>query len=265
MACGTGKTFTALKITEREADGFALVLVPSIALVGQVLNEWTTHAEKPINSICVCSDPRVSQTRRKSGADQDSFSIVDLTVPATTDPKRIVEQFNKFQNGNLTVIFSTYQSIEAIEEAQKQGLPGFGIIVCDEAHRTTGVTLSGNDESAFVRVHDNRNVKGMKRLYMTATPRLYHDDAKTKAKQKDAVLCSMDDPAIYGEEIYRIGFGEAVEKGLLSDYKVLVFTVSDKDIPAAFQEIIADNTTKELPADAGAKIILTIQASHNMV
>jgi len=265
MACGTGKTFTALKITEREADGFALVLVPSIALVGQVLNEWTTHAEKPINSICVCSDPRVSQTRRKSGADQDSFSIVDLTVPATTDPKRIVEQFNKFQNGNLTVIFSTYQSIEAIEEAQKQGLPGFGIIVCDEAHRTTGVTLSGNDESAFVRVHDNRNVKGMKRLYMTATPRLYHDDAKTKAKQKDAVLCSMDDPAIYGEEIYRIGFGEAVEKGLLSDYKVLVFTVSDKDIPAAFQEIIADNTTKELPADAGAKIIGCINALSKQV
>jgi len=116
-----------VKITEREADGFALVLVPSIALVGQVLNEWTTHAEKPINFICVCSDPRVSQTRRKSGADQGSFSIVDLTVPATTDTKRIVEQFNKFQNGNLTVIFSTYQSIEAIEEAQKQGLPASGL------------------------------------------------------------------------------------------------------------------------------------------
>ena len=265
MACGTGKTFTALKITEREANGFALVLVPSIALVGQVLNEWTTHAEKPINSICVCSDPKVSQTRRKSGADQDRFSIVDLTIPATTDPKRIVEQFNKFQNGNLTVIFSTYQSIEAIEEAQEQGLPDFGIIVCDEAHRTTGVTLSGGDESAFVRVHDNRNVKGMKRLYMTATPRLYHDDAKAKAKQNDAILCSMDDPEIYGEEIYRIGFGEAVEKGLLSDYKVLVFTVSDKDIPAAFQEIIADDTTKELPADAGAKIIGCINALSKQV
>ena len=267
MACGTGKTFTALRIAERESDGFALVLVPSIALVGQVLGEWAAHAETPIKPICVCSDPKVSQmqTRRKGGEDTDGYSTVDLAFPATTDPKKIIGQYKSFEGGGLAVIFSTYQSIEAVEAAQKSGLPDFGIIICDEAHRTTGVTISGDDEAAFVRVHDNGNIRAKKRLYMTATPRLYHDDAKAKAKQRDAVLCSMDDPEIYGEEIYRIGFGEAVEKGLLSDYKVLVFTVSDRDVPASFQAIMADAKTSELPADAGAKIVGCINALSKQV
>ena len=266
MACGTGKTFTALRIAEREADGFALVLVPSIALVGQTLNEWTAHAETPINPICVCSDPKVSQTRRKGGSDYyDAFGTIDLALPATTDPAKITGQYRAFKPGGLTVIFSTYHSIGAIEAAQKEGLPEFGLVICDEAHRTTGVTLSGDDEAVFVHVHDNGRIKAKKRLYMTATPRLYHDDAKAKAKLHDAVLCSMDDPEIYGDEIHRIGFGKAVEKNLLSDYKVLVFTVSDRDIPASFQKVIADSKTSELPADAGAKIVGCLNALSKQV
>jgi len=260
MACGTGKTFTALKIAEREADGLALVLVPSIALVGQILREWTAHAEKPLNAICVCSDPKVTQSKRASDSDPDTFSVVDLTVPATTDPRRVKDLFMKFKDKNTTVVFSTYQSIEVIEDAQKLGLPEFGLIVCDEAHRTTGVTLSGEDAAVFVRVHDDNSVKAKKRLYMTATPRLYTLESKAEAQKNDAVLCSMDDPEIYGEEIYRIGFGEAVEKDLLSDYKVLIFTVSDKDVPAALQEAIAADTQGELPADTGAKIVGCINA-----
>ena len=262
MACGTGKTFTSLKIMEREAERLALVLVPSIALVGQILREWTAHAEKPLNTICVCSDPKISQSRKKNATDSDAYSTVDLSVPATTDPKRIVEQCAK---GGLTVVFSTYQSIEAVEKAQKQGLPEFDLIVCDEAHRTTGVKLSGDDESAFIRVHNNDLIKTKKRLYMTATPRLYNEDSKSKAKKNDAILCSMDDEELYGAEIHRIGFGEAVEKGLLTDYKVLIFTVSDKDIPQAVQNIITSKTSELNIDDVGAKIVGCINALSKQV
>ena len=264
MACGTGKTFTSLKIAEREACRLALVLVPSISLVGQTLREWTAQSGMALNTICVCSDPKVSQSRKKSGWDEIGYSTVDLTVPATTDPKRIVEQYRNFADGDMAVIFSTYQSIEAVEEAQRQGLPEFDLIICDEAHRTTGVTLSGDEGSSFVRVHDNNLIRGRKRIYMTATPRLYTEESKKKAAKNDAVLCSMDDPALYGEEIYRIGFGEAVENGLLSDYKVLIFTVSDRDVPAAFQSVIAD-VQGELPADASAKIVGCINALSKQV
>ncbi|MCL2825555.1 MAG: DEAD/DEAH box helicase family protein, partial [Polyangiaceae bacterium] len=198
MACGTGKTFTSLIITQRESNGFTLVLVPAIALIAQILREWTSHSEKPLNTICVCSDPKVSQTKKKNYIDTNAFSTIDLTVPATTDPQRILNRFQGFNNLHDTVIFSTYQSIQTIEAAQAMGLPEFGLIVCDEAHRTTGVTLSDEHETSFVRVHDNKHIRARKRLYMTATPRLYSEDSKSKAKDADAVLCSMDDESLYG-------------------------------------------------------------------
>ncbi|MFM9156403.1 MAG: DEAD/DEAH box helicase family protein, partial [Dolichospermum sp.] len=116
--------------------------------------------------------------------------------------------------GSLTVIFSTYQSIQAISEAQKIGLPEFDLIICDEAHRTTGVTIAGTDESYFVRVHNQDFIKAKKRLYMTATPKIYSDDTKVQAKENQAFLCSMDDVPIYGKEFHRLGFGEAVSTGL---------------------------------------------------
>jgi predicted helicase len=140
----------------------------------------------------------------------------------------------------MTVVFSTYQSIQAVSDAQKAGLPEFDLIICDEAHRTTGVTLSGQDESRFVKIHDAKFILGKKRLYMTATPRIYSDDTKVKAKEGDAELCSMDDPAIFGEELHRLGFGEAVGSALLSDYKVLVLAVDEKYVTKTFQRQIAD-------------------------
>ena len=264
MACGTGKTFVSLKVVEEMGSRLVLVLVPSIALVGQILREYTAHSLNTLNTICVCSDPKVSQSRIKND-DVSSFSTIDLTVPATTDSLKIAKLFKKYNNDNLTVIFSTYQSIEVLEKAQKQYyLPEFDVIICDEAHRTTGVTISEDKESAFVRVHDNNFIKSKKRLYMTATPRLYSEDSKAKAKRNDAVLCSMDDPEMYGEEIYRIGFGEAVEKGLLSDYKVLIFTVNENDVPPSFQETVAKKD-KELPVDTAAKIIGCINAMSKQV
>lgn len=267
MACGTGKTFNALRIAENETNGKGLILflVPSIALLGQTLREWSAHANEPINAICICSDPEISKKRSKN-EDADSFSVVDLALPASTNSENILHQFQQIKEKNLpgmTVVFSTYQSIEVIARAQKvllkNDFPEFDLIICDEAHRTTGVSLAGEDESAFTKVHYQDFIKAKKRLYMTATPRLYSDDTKSKAAQAEAILCSMDDPALYGEEIYRIGFGEAVELGLLTDYKVLILTLNDKDVPPAVQKMIADGES-EITTDDASKLIGCINA-----
>lgn len=277
MACGTGKTFTSLKIAENETGGKGLVLflVPSIALLGQTLNEWTAQANEPINAICICSDSGVSQ-KKKQNEDSDGFSVVDLALPASTNVSKIVKQFRDIMNADkpgMTVVFSTYQSIDVIADAQLALLDSqdsetpfgiFDLIICDEAHRTTGVTIADSDESAFVKVHDAQFLQSWKRLYMTATPRLFDDNSKSKAAQNDAVLCSMDDTELYGEEIYRIGFGEAVEKGLLSDYKVLVLTLSENDIPVALQQAIADDSS-EINTDDASKLIGCINALSKQV
>lgn len=268
MACGTGKTFTALRIAENETAGKGLILflVPSIALLGQTLREWSTDAMEPINAICICSDPEVSRKKTKN-EDGDTSSVLDLALPASTNVSDIVQQFRSLElnkNNGLTVVFSTYQSIEVISKAQEQLFKSklkseFDLIICDEAHRTTGVTLSGEDESAFTKVHDNKFLKAKKRLYMTATPRLFSDDIKSKAAQADATLCSMDEPELYGHEIYRIGFGEAVDKNLLTDYKVLILTLNDKDVPPAVQRMIADKES-EINTDDASKLIGCINA-----
>lgn len=267
MACGTGKTFTALRIAEHETAGKGLILflVPSIALLGQALREWFAEAKEAINAVCICSDPEVSKKRNKN-EDSDTFSVVDLALPASTDPEDILRQFDHFKKSGqkgMTVVFSTYQSIEVIAKAQKHliknGVSEFDLIICDEAHRTTGVTLADEDESNFTKVHDAGFIKAKKRLYMTATPRIYNDEIKSKAAQAEAILCSMDDASLYGKEIYRIGFGEAVENGLLTDYKVLILTLNDQDVPPAVQRMIS-NSDVEINTDDVSKIIGTINA-----
>lgn len=273
MACGTGKTFTSLKIAENETNGkgFILFLVPSIALLGQTLEEWYAEADEPIKAICICSDAEVSKKKTKS-EDLDGYSTVDLALPASTDVESIICQLksNSQNDCGMTVVFSTYQSIEVIAKAQKAYKQEIGdkaifdLIVCDEAHRTTGVTLAKEDESAFVKVHNNDFIEAKKRLYMTATPRLYSDDSKSKAAQGDAILCSMDDERIYGGEIYRIGFGEAVNKGMLSDYKVLILTVSENDMPVAVQKMVT-NPENEISSDDVSKLIGCINALSKQI
>jgi predicted helicase len=268
MACGTGKTFTSLKIAEKETNhqGLVLFLVPSIALLGQTLREWADEATHPINAICICSDSEISK-KRTQNEDSDGFSAIDLALPASTNTDEILRQFKAIEyqpKGGMTVVFSTYQSIEVIAKAQKKllhhnPLSIFDLIICDEAHRTTGVTLAAEEESAFLKVHNNDFLKAKKRLYMTATPRLFSDDTKAKANNLEAVLTSMDDTALYGEEIYRIGFGEAVEKDLLSDYKVLILTLSEADVPEAVQKMIADDSN-EINSDDASKLIGCINA-----
>jgi len=266
MACGTGKTMTSLKIAEKQTDnkGTVLFLVPSIALIGQTLREWTSQADETINPICICSDPEI--TKKKNATDQDLTSTIDLAWPASTDANYVLKQFQHYKsNGNngMTVVFSTYQSIEVISKAQKvllkNGFPEFDLIICDEAHRTTGYTEPGMDDSAFVKVHDANFIKSKKRLYMTATPRLYNVDAQSQAAKMDIPLWSMDNEQHFGKEIHRIGFGEAVEKGLLTDYKVIILTLNDKDVPPAVQNMIANGET-EIKTDDLTKLIGTVNA-----
>lgn len=274
MACGTGKTFTSLKIAENETNnnGLILFLVPSIALLGQTLRSWSQQSTLPINAVCICSDAQVSRQEEKN--DDNSISVLDLALPASTDTNYIVHQLNGIKSSKkegMTVVFSTYQSIEVIAKAQSQLLSVtnneygiFDLIICDEAHRTTGVTLKGSEESSFVKVHDNTFIKANKRIYMTATPRLYKDEVKDKAKENDAVLCSMDDVNMYGDEIYRIGFSEAVEKNLLTDYKVLILAVGDKDITPALQEVIS-NEDGTITVDDASKFVGCINALSKRV
>ena len=250
MACGTGKTFTALKLAEvmTKSDGQVLFLVPSISLLSQTLREWTAETDAVLHAFAVCSDSKV-------GKHSEDISRHDLLIPASTDTSSLMKGLERVASKKaMTVIFSTYQSIDVIAKAQKKGLPEFDLIICDEAHRTTGVTLADEDESHFVKVHDQKQVKGKKRLYMTATPRVYGDAAKTKAEEGGAVLASMDDVATYGMEFHRLGFGKAVGEHLLTDYKVLVLAIDEAIIDPKFQKALADENS-EIQIEDMAKII----------
>ena len=228
MACGTGKTLMALRLAEEYLEGRGAVLfcAPSISLVGQSMREWLAQSRVPLAPLVVCSDAKASRIEDAIPLTLDSFEY-----PATTKPDRLCAAWEaSHANDGLTVVFSTYQSIDVIHAAQELGLPDFDLIVCDEAHRTTGSALPGvskTEASAFMKVHYDENVRGKKRLYMTATPRIYGETAKRKGAEEDFTIASMDDESIYGPVAYQIKFGEAVERGLLTDYKVVVLTVEE--------------------------------------
>lgn len=263
MACGTGKTYTSLKIVEQETNkkGLVLFLVPSIALLGQGLNNWMTDTSAVIKPICICSDSKAS----KLNEDID-VSIVDMPYPATTNIPTTVKHLLQYRKSNaLIVVFSTYQSIDVVAEAQRQVLKetdgAFGVfdmIVCDEAHRTTGAKSKYKEESNFTKIHDNSFIQGRKRMYMTATPRYYNANIKETAKEKDMLLWSMDNEDFFGKEFFCIGFGEAVDLGLLTDYKVLVLTLSEEDLSEDLTEKIKGNN--ELTLDDASKLVGCVNA-----
>lgn len=250
MACGTGKTFTSLKLVEEQVPvgGSVLFLVPSIALLQQTLNEWTAQAEVPLRPFAVCSDASVGR------AQNEDVAVHDLGFPASTDPAKLVNRY-KISTGQetLSVVFSTYQSIDVIHQAQELGLPNFDLIVCDEAHRTTGISQPGADDSAFVRVHNPEYLKAAKRLYMTATPRIYVEDSKNKAAKDGVAVYSMDDETTYGPEFHHLGFGRAVEMGHLADYKVLILAVDEESVATSFQDLLANDGDMNL--DDVARIV----------
>ncbi|WP_375657525.1 MULTISPECIES: DEAD/DEAH box helicase [unclassified Bartonella] len=256
MACGTGKTFTSLKIAETLAGKGkrVLFLVPSLALVSQTIREWTADAQVPLRSFAVCSDTKVGK-RRKNQDDIVGMETSDLVLPATTDAQTLAKEACENLADAMTVVFSTYHSIQVISDAQKEhGLPEFDLIICDEAHRTTGAVL-GTDkrESEFIKVHDNRIIRGKKRLYMTATPKIFTDKIKRKADLSDTVLASMDDEKIYGKELHHYTFAEALEHKLLSPCKVIILVVNEKEVSQSIQHLITDKNY-ELILDDRTKI-----------
>ncbi|MDT2428318.1 DEAD/DEAH box helicase family protein [Enterococcus avium] len=257
MAPGTGKTFTSLKLVEKMAkqtnkETFnVLYLVPSIQLLSQTLIGWNNDTELSMHSFAVTSDRNAS---KKKNADE--LSAKDIGFPATTDSEKLLSNYKKIENNqrHLTVVYSTYQSIEVLHEAQEKGFPEFDIVICDEAHRTTGAKALGEEASVFTRVHNNNYIKANKRLYQTATPKIYGTDAKQKAEDSSIVLSSMDNKDIYGEEIFRLGFGQAVSNDILTDYKVMVLAVDEKVIQKDMQKVLSDSENG-LDVDDVSKLI----------
>ncbi|MEA4829114.1 MAG: type ISP restriction/modification enzyme [Enterococcus thailandicus] len=257
MAPGTGKTFTSLKLVEKMAkqtnkETFnVLYLVPSIQLLSQTLIGWNNDTELSMHSFAVTSDRNAS---KKKNADE--LSAKDIGFPATTDSDKLLYNYKKIENNqrDLTVVYSTYQSIEVLHEAQEKGFPEFDIIICDEAHRTTGAKALGEEASVFTRVHNNNYIKANKRLYQTATPKIYGTDAKQKAEDSSIVLSSMDNKDIYGEEIFRLGFGQAVSNDILTDYNVMVLAVDEMVIQKDMQKVLSDSENG-LDVDDVSKLI----------
>ncbi|SJM92052.1 DEAD/DEAH box helicase [Crenothrix polyspora] len=257
MACGTGKTFTSLKIAEKLAGKGkrVLFLVPSLSLLSQTLTEWTQETATPLHSFAVCSDSDVGKKRKKDDDIVQTFTH-ELRYPATTNAARLAEAMAKrYDLRHMNVVFSTYHSIEVISNAQiHHAMADFDLIICDEAHRTTGATFDDADESMFVKVHDADFIKSAKRLYMTATPRIYGDMAKATAEKDNVALCSMDDETLFGQELYVISFSEAVKRELLVDYKVIVLAIDEAHVSQKLQKLLADENN-QLKVDDAAKII----------
>ena len=253
MPCGTGKTFTALSIAEKltKNQSTVLVLMPSLALVSQTHREFIQNTKQGMNAFIVCSD-------KKAGQDEEDISSEDLSMPPTTDSKELGQKIKEYKklNNKMNVIFSTYHSIEVISKAQKDfNLESLDLIICDEAHRTTGVESKKQDKKAsyWMLVHDNTFIKAKKRLYMTATSRVYTKAIKKKALNREYDIFSMDDQKQYGEIFYELKFSEAISKSLLSDYKVIVLAVNEDSISEAMQEAFGQD--EEINVDSAVKMV----------
>lgn len=253
MACGTGKTYTSLKIAEAIANKkFVLYMVPSLALMSQSIREWKNDCEEDFIAFSACSDKKVGKV--KNDNDQIQVKLSELAIPATTDSKKLSEEISKVEKDKMIVVFSTYQSIDVISDAQKKyKMNSFDLIICDEAHRTTGATFEDQAESHFVKIHEDKYVEGKKRLYMTATPRIFGNKAKRKADEGRVELASMDDPEKYGKEFFNRGFNWAVENNLLSDYKVVILAVDEGLVSSNLQKSLEDGS--ELKLTDATKII----------
>ncbi len=231
MACGTGKTYTSLKIMEALDPKIMLFLAPSIALLSQTFREYAKEKSEPFYASIVCSDDKVGKSKDE---DNDDINFSELPLKPSTRLEDILSTYEKAQKENKRfIIFSTYQSALRIKEAQEAGLKEIDLIICDEAHRTVGAMYSTNerdDKNAFTLCHSDKNIKAKKRLYMTATPKVYSESSKAKAKEKDNVIYSMDDADTFGEEIYTLNFSKAIALDLLTDYKVIILAVRKENL-----------------------------------
>ncbi|GAA7102439.1 helicase [Helicobacter pylori] len=235
MACGTGKTYTSLKIMEALDPKIMLFLAPSIALLSQTFREYAQEKSEPFYASIVCSDDKVGKGKKNKNDDGiDDINFSELPLKPSTRLEDILSIHEKAKKENKRfIIFSTYQSALRIQEAQRMGLNEIDLIICDEAHRTVGAMYSSNerdDKNAFTLCHSDEHIKAKKRLYMTATPKVYSESSKAKAKESDNVIYSMDDEEIFGEEIYTLNFSKAIALDLLTDYKVIILAVRSKNL-----------------------------------
>ncbi|NMC61288.1 MAG: DEAD/DEAH box helicase family protein [Candidatus Methanofastidiosa archaeon] len=228
-ACGTGKTFVSLKIVEELDPKFVLFVAPSLALVKQTLESWAEQSRSKFSYLCVCSDRSVSED-----IDDGDISISDLSVPVSTDPD-IISEFLLMDSGNRRIIFSTYHSLDAIDSALNTVGDDFyfDLTIFDEAHKTSG----SKNSKMFTLGLSDEHIKSHKRLFMTATERLVRPWIVEKAKEQDRIVFSMDDESVYGPVLDRLNFGEAIETGVISDYKIIVAGIQAKE----FYEFIKDD------------------------
>ncbi|GHP56915.1 hypothetical protein VN1192_14720 [Helicobacter pylori] len=235
MACGTGKTYTSLKIMEALEPKITLFLAPSIALLSQTFREYVQEKSEPFYASIVCSDDKVGKGKKnKNDDDTDDINFSELPKKPSTNLKDILSVYEQAQKENKRlIIFSTYQSALRIKEAQEAGLGEIDLVICDEAHRTVGAMYSSNerdDKNAFTLCHSDGNIKAKKRLYMTATPKVYSESSKARAKESDNAIYSMDMEGIFGEEIYTLNFEKAIALDLLTDYKVMILAVRKENL-----------------------------------
>ena len=236
MACGTGKTFTALRIAERTVpDGEAILfLAPSIALVSQARREWLRQTTRPLNCTVVCSDPYAGGKN-----EAEDISLSELTCPVTSKPEEIAAKL--LYAKKTKVVFCTYQSLMQVSAAQKEhGAPAFALTIADEAHRTTGALKAGREKVNFQAVHDDDILSTAKRLYMTATPRIYTERSKQQARKKEIEVVDMNDQEVYGPQLHRLRFKTAVDAGMLSDYRVILLGVNQAQVTPGLRQRLED-------------------------
>jgi predicted helicase len=216
MACGTGKTFVCLWVKERLKAKRTLVLLPSLGLLSQTLHEWAFAARDQFEALCVCSDQTVN------GRDSDeAISLVsDLPFPVSSNLKEIVNFLNRNDD---QVIFSTYQSSPLIVQAQLNSQSShFDLVIADEAHRVTG-----RNDSVFGTVLDSNKITSERRLFVTATPRIYKRGLKKAAEEAGVEVVDMSDETFFGKRFHTLTFGEAIKRDLLTDYRVLIVGVDN--------------------------------------
>jgi len=239
MCCGTGKTFTSLWIKERLKANSTLILVPSLGLLAQTLKEWTFARNKNFDVLCVCSDETVGKYE-----DPNMRHSSDLGFPVTTDSNEIRDFLNK---KGKKVIFSTYQSSPKIVEVQKSKLGiEFDLVFADEAHR-----CAGKLSEKYGSVLDSSKIRAVKRVFMTATPRTYKATFKKSAEARGVNIASMDDESVFGSVLYELKFSQAIERGLLTDYRVVIVGVDDPMIHDWIQnrELLRTETGIETDAE----------------
>ena len=251
MACGTGKTYVTLWIKEHLDAQRTLVLVPSLGLLSQLLREWTFAAATPFEVLCVCSD----QTVGTRGSDEAIHSVADLAFPVTSD----ADEVKRFLSGaGNRVVFATYQSSDVIAAAQADpAIPAFDLAVADEAHRCAGKV--GSD---FTAILDNAQIRSTKRLFATATPRTYSSTVHKAAEDRGVEVVGMDNAALFGEVLYALPFGKAIEAKLLTDYRVVIIGVDDPTIAQwiANRELVTTGTGIETDSESLAAQIGLLKA-----